>query len=318
MQKIDLSIIIPFYNEESNLPKLHEELISVLSRTNLNCELLFVDDGSLDKSKEVLIKSFKSNDSKILARLVELRRNFGQTAATTAGIDQARGKYICLIDADLQNDPNDILLMLEKINQGIDMIIGWRKSRKDNILRILLSQTANNLIRKIFNIPFHDLGCSLKMIRKQSLNGLRLYGESHRILPLIIYWRGDSILEIVVNHRKREGGKSKYGYSRVLKLIIDIITIKFLNSYGTKPAYVFGTVGLLGNFIGVMLLLLVGYDKFVNGVFVHRNPLFLIASSIILLGVQFILMGLIAELLIRTYFETQKKTIYEIKKVNNL
>lgn len=318
MQKMDLSIVIPFCNEESNLPKLHEELINVLSQTNLNCEFIFVDDGSSDKSKEILLESFNKNNSKFVAKLIELRRNFGQTAATIAGIDHSKGSLICLIDADLQNDPKDILLMLKEINSGFDAVIGWRKKRKDRIVRSILSRIANYIIHKSFNIPFHDLGCSLKLIRKDVLEGFRFYGESHRILPLILFWRGANISEIVVNHRERTEGKSKYGYSRVLKLIIDIITIKFLNSYGTKPAYVFGTIGLLGNFVGILLLILVGYDKVVNGVFVHRNPLFLIASFSMLLGIQFLLMGLIAELLIRTYFETQKKTIYEIRKVNNL
>ncbi|MCL4378749.1 MAG: glycosyltransferase [Actinobacteria bacterium] len=232
-------------------------------------------------------------------------------------MDQAKGEYVCILDADLQNDPTDILLMLEKINSGFDVVIGWRKNRKDRILRSLLSKIANYLIHKTFRIPFHDLGCSLKMIRKEALKGLRLYGESHRILPLILYWRGANISEIVVSHRERTQGKSKYGYSRVIKLIIDIITIKFLNSYGTKPAYVFGTIGIFSNIIGVLLLIVVGYDKFIRAVYVHNNPLFLIASFLILAGVQFLLMGLIAELLVRTYYETQKKPVYEIKEINN-
>lgn len=318
MKKADLSVIIPFYNEKGNLSKLHDELSTVLVQTNLNCEIIYVDDGSTDQSSQTLTKNLLSNMENVSMKLVVLRRNFGQTAAIAAGIDQAQGKYICLMDADLQNDPNDILTMLKKINSGFDIVIGWRKSRKDNIFRSLFSKIANYFIQKIFSIPFHDLGCSLKMIRKDALEGLRLYGESHRILPLILYWRGGSILEIVVNHRARLSGKSKYSYSRIIKLVIDIITIKFINSYGTKPAYVFGTVGLLSNLIGILLLTLVSYDKLIHGVYVHRNPLFLIASFLILLGVQFILMGLIAELLVRTYFETQQKTTYEIKKVNSI
>lgn len=329
MKKIDLSVIIPFYNEENNLPKLHSELILILNQTNLVYEIIYVDDGSIDKSVEKLSQIYNRGLHPVLLRdkkdrknyyvkLVILKRNFGQTAATSAGLDQANGKLICLLDADLQNDPKDILVMLKKIKLGYDIVVGWRKNRQDNMLRSFLSKVANLLIHKLFNIPFHDLGCSLKMIRKDAISGLHLYGESHRILPLILHWRGGSILEIIVNHRKRISGKSKYGYSRIIKLIIDIVTIKFLNSYGTKPAYVFGAIGIFSNLTGILLLIIVLYDKLFQGVFVHRNPLFLIAIFLIILGVQFLLMGLIAELLVRTYFETQKKTIYEIKKVNNL
>lgn len=318
MKRIDLSIVVPFYNEGGNLLKLHKELCSVLIRTNFNCEIIYVDDGSVDQSSQIIIQNINKNDGNLSTKLVQLRRNSGQTAATLAGIDQSQGKFICLIDADLQNDPSDILTMLKKIDSGFDMVIGWRNDRKDNIFRSFISKIANYFIKLIFNVPFHDLGCSLKIIRRNVLEGLRLYGESHRILPLILYWRGANILEITVNHRKRLSGKSKYGYSRIIKLVIDIITIKFLNSYGTKPAYVFGSIGLLSNLLGFLLLIIVASDKLIVGVFVHRNPLFLIASFLILLGVQFLLMGLIAELLVRTYFETQRKTIYEIKKVRNI
>lgn len=316
MEKVDLSVIVPFYNEENNLPKLHEDLLVILTQINLNCEIIYIDDGSTDQSSKNLVESFNKNAKKISTKLIILRRNFGQTAATSAGIDQTKGEYVCILDADSQNDPSDILLMLKKINPGFDAVIGWRKNRKDRFVRSLLSKIANYLIHKAFRIPFHDLGCSLKMIRKDALEGLRLYGESHRILPLILYWRGANILEVVVNHRERTQGKSKYGYSRVIKLIIDIITIKFLNSYGTKPAYVFGAIGIFSNILGILLLAVVGYDKFIRSVYVHNNPLFLIASFLILVGIQFLLMGLIAELLVRTYFETQKKPIYETKKVS--
>lgn len=317
MQKLDLSVIVPFYNEEDNLPILHKELLSILSKTNFNCEIIFVNDGSLDRSKEILSKSLRENTEKISAKVIELRRNFGQTAATLAGIDQAKGELICLIDADLQNDPNDILVMLKKIEEGFDAVVGWRKNRQDNKSRSFISQVANNLIKRLFDLPYNDLGCSLKLIKVDVLKDLRLYGESHRILPLILYWRGVKISEIIVNHRRRISGKSKYGYSRIIKLIIDIITIKFLNSYGTKPAYIFGSIGIFSNILGALILIWVGYDKLFQGVFVHRNPLFLIASFLILLGIQFILMGLIAELLIRTYFETQHKTTYDIKEIIN-
>lgn len=317
-KKIDLSVVVPFFNERNNLPRLQQELAYTLRQTKLNCEVVLVDDGSTDSYSQSLTKSLGKNDKDIPIKLVVLRRNYGQTAATAAGIDQAKGSLICLIDADLQNDPNDILTMLKKITEGYDAVIGWRKRRRDNKSRSLISQIANYLIKKIFNLPYHDLGCSLKIIKKDILKELHLYGESHRILPLMLYWYGASISEIVVNHRRRISGKSKYGYSRIIKLIIDIMTIKFLNSYGTKPAYIFGTIGIFSNFFGILLLIWVSYDKFFRGIYVHNNPLFLIASFLILLGIQFLLMGLIAELLVRTYFETQRKTTYEIKKVNHL
>ncbi len=314
MKKIDLSVVIPFYNENKNLEKLHHELITVLNKLNIKSEIVYVDDGSIDQSLDALKTVINTTKNpKITTKLISLRRNFGQTAATSAGIDHASGRLISFLDADLQNDPADLITFFHEINKGFDAVFGWRKHREDNFFRQFASSAANLIIRKIFGVPLHDVGCSLKILKKELLKDIHLYGESHRIMPVLIYWKGVKIKELIVNHRKRIHDNSKYGYSRILKLIIDLITIKFLNSYGTKPAYVFGTLGIFSNLLGSIALLLTLYKKIFLGIYVHKNPLFLIAIFFILLGVQFILMGLMAELMVRTYFESQRKTTYEIR-----
>lgn len=314
MSKIYLSIIVPFYNEALNLPTLNEELLSVLAAIKGRCEIIYVDDSSTDDSMGSLVMSIKNNRIKKMdIKLISLARNFGQTAAISAGIDCARGEIVTFLDADLQNDPADLPLMLGKLETGFDAVAGWRGNRQDGSLRVFLSGVANLLIRIIFKTPFHDLGCSLKVIKRDFLKNTRFYGESHRLISILLYWKGASVAEIRVNHRKRIAGKSKYDYSRILKLVLDLITAKFLSAYGTKPAYVFGTFGILSILASIILMVAVLYHKLYLGVYVHRNPLFLIASFLILLGIQFLLMGLLAELVVRTYFESQKKSIYEIK-----
>lgn len=314
MRKIYLSVIVPFYNEESNLPKLNKELLKILVTIKNRCEIIYIDDSSTDGSAEVLLRNIKNNkNEKIQIKFISFRRNFGQTAATSAGIDLAEGQIIAIMDADLQNDPADLPVMIKKLETGLDAVVGWRKNRQDDGLRVFFAEVANWLIRKIFKTPFHDLGCSLKVIRKDLLRDVRFYGEAHRILSALLFWKGASIKEIVVNHRRRYTGKSKYGYSRIIKLILDLVTSKFLSAYGTKPSYIFGSLGIYSILISFPLVGLVLYDKLFQGVFVHKNPLFIIAIFLILLGIQFLLMGLLAELIARTYFESQKKTIYEIK-----
>lgn len=316
---VDLSIIIPFYNEVDNLPDLHQQICSIFKSTKYNIQIVYVNDGSTDSSIQSLKKAVRPNKNKhIEISLVNLRRNSGQTAALAAGMDNAKGLMIAFMDADLQNDPRDLLLFIHRINEGFDAVFGWRKARKDDAGRTLISKIANWSIRFFFKFPFHDVGCALKVVRRDVLKDLQLYGESHRILPVIIFAEGYKCLELPVIHRQRLSGKSKYGYTRIFKLIIDLITIKFLNSYGTKPAYVFGSVGLLSNFLGILCIATVLYRKLALGVFVHRDPLFLIAIFLIILGVQFILMGLIAELLVRTYFESQKKPIYKTLSIEKL
>lgn len=316
MSKIELSVVVPFYNEEGNLAKLHTQIVSVLKKLGYSCEIIYIDDGSIDKSLSNLKSVVSKNKSKnIKTYLVVFGRNLGQTASTAAGIDQSRGKIIAFLDADLQNDPNNLPLLINKLKEGYDAVFGWRKIRSDDLLRNFFSSIANMIIRKFFKVPLHDLGCSIKVVKRSALLNLKLYSEYHRLLPALIYWNGAKVTELVVTHHSRSSGKSKYGYFRVFKLIIDLITIKFLSSYQTKPSYVFGTVGILSEFSAVFVLFTVAYRKFFQGTFVHRDPLFLIAIFLVIVGIQFILMGLLAELIVRIYFESQKKPIYEKPKV---
>jgi len=318
MEKITLSVVVPFFNEEDNLPVLHKELFSILKKIGVESEIVYVDDGSLDDSISKLNKAIeKETDKKIRVKVISFRRNFGQTAAVSAGIDKARGEFVSFLDADLQNDPKDILRFYRKIEEGYDAVLGWRKERRDTSVRSLLSKAANKIIQLLFKFPFHDVGCSARIVHRSVLKNIRLYGELHRIMPVLIYLQGTKATELVVNHRERKMGESKYGFSRIIKIIIDIITVKFLSSYGTRPAYVFGTVGLASIFVGLITLMISIYKKLFLGVFIHRDPLFLITIFLMLIGMQFVMSGLIAELLVRTYFESQKKLIYEIKKEKN-
>ncbi len=315
MSLIKLSVIVPFYNEEENLADLHKELASVLGKQKFESEVVYVNDGSTDNSVKRLTKAIKAaKGDNVSVKLVEFKKNFGQTAAVSAGIDSSKGEYVSFLDADLQNDPKDIPHFMEKLADGYDAVFGWRKDRKDATVRSLLSRAANKVMNWVFKYPYHDVGCSARVVKKDLLSEIRLYGELHRIMPVLIYLQGANIGEIVVQHRGRFKGESKYGLERILKTVIDIITVKFLHSYGTKPAYVFGTIGIINIIVGTITLFMVAYRKLFLGVFVHRDPLFLITIFLLLLGVQFIMMGLIAELLVRTYFESQNKPIYEIKR----
>lgn len=318
MGKIELSVITPFFNEEENLERLHKELVGVLKDLKEKSEIVYIDDGSTDDSRKVLMRALSKTDAKVNVKLINLRKNFGQTAAIAAGIDNAEGNLISFLDSDLQNDPHSIPSFLKKMGEGYDAVFGWRRKRRDATLRSFLSRIANRIISVVFSYPFHDVGCSLRVVKKEFLENIQLYGELHRILPVLIYLKGARVGEMDVVHRYRQSGKSKYGFNRIVKAAIDIITVKFISSYGTKPAYVFGSFGLGSMTIGFFTLLAVTYRKLFLGVFVHRDPLFLIAIFFLLLGVQFFLMGFLAELQVRTYFESQKKPIYEIKEINKL
>ena len=313
---MELSVIIPFKNEEGNLKRLDKELMGVLEKLGVRSEVIYVDDGSSDSSLELIKITVKKNKSgNITYKIISLRKNFGQTAAIAAGIDNSKGRYISFLDADLQNDPADIPRFMEKIREGYDAVFGWRKKRHDASARSYLSKIANSLINKLFAYPYHDVGCSARVVKREFVTDLGLFGELHRVMPVLIYLKGAKIAEIVVSHRQRTKGKSKYGFERIVKTIIDLITVKFLTSYGTKPAYVFGSAGLGCIGISGLTLIAVAYRKLFQGVFVHRDPLFLIAIFFGLLGVQFILMGLLAELQVRTYFGSQGKPIYDVKSI---
>src|SRR3990172_3953230 len=313
--KQSLSVILAFYNEEENLPKLHKELTSVLKKVQSETEIVYVNDGSTDKSAEVLKSAIVKENGQTKVKLIEFRKNFGQTAAISAGIDNSSGELISFLDADLQNDPHDIPLFLDKLEEGYDAVFGWRKDKKFSRSRRFYSSSANKIINWVFSYPYHDVGCSARVVKRSYLEDLQLYGELHRVLPVLIYLKGAKIGEIVVSHRNRFKGKSKYGYKRIVKTMIDLITVKFLSSYGTRPAYIFGSFGFGSLIIGSLTLLASLYKKLFLGVYIHNDPFFMIAIFFGLLGVQFILMGLMAELQVRTYFESQKKPIYEIKDV---
>ena len=318
IKKIRLSLVVPFYNEEGNLKKLHTEILNVLHKLKTKSEIIYINDGSTDNSFNILESEIKRQKVKdVVVKVIDFNKNFGQTAAISAGIDNSSGDLVSFLDADLQNDPKDIPRFLVEINKGCDAVFGWRKDRKDATLRRYFSVTANKVINLVFNYPYKDVGCSAKMVKREYLKDLGLYGELHRVLPVLIYLKGAKIREIVVEHRQRYKGSSKYGFNRIFKTIIDITTVKFLHSYGTKPAYIFGTFGLVSLLLAGLSLLSVVYRKLILGVYVHRDPMFLITIFLGFLGIQFMLMGLLAELQIRTYFETQKKHIYEIRSKNS-
>jgi len=316
-KKMLLSVVIPVYNEVENLPLLHRALHDALDDRSYPWEVILVDDGSLDGSVGIL-EELATADSEHI-RVVEFRRNFGQTAAIAAGIDHAAGDVIVLMDADLQNDPQDIPMMLAKLDEGYDVVSGWRYQRQDTLSRRLPSRIANGLIAKVTGVGLHDYGCTLKAYRRDVITGFRLYGEMHRFIPVYARMVGASIVEVKVNHHPRRFGKAKYGLGRILKVILDLLTVKYLLSYSAKPIYLFGGVGfgLMG--AGMLALLYAVIDKlFISGLHLNRNPLLTLSVMLISLGFQSILMGLLAEMMARTYHESQDKRTYTVKKTINI
>ncbi len=311
-----LSIVIPCYNERCNIDKLVPEITAVLDQNDLDGEIIIVDDGSTDGSMDV-IASLAQQDLRVKA--LELRRNFGQTAALVAGMDHATGDVIIPMDADLQNDPADIPHLLTKMAEGYDVVSGWRKERKDKALsRRLPSVIANRLISKISGVHLHDYGCTLKAYKKSVIEQVKLYGEMHRFIPIYAHWQGGQVAELPVNHRSRVWGQSKYGLNRTFKVILDLVTIKFLGSYSTKPIYLFGSVGLSLFFLGMFTGMGGIIHRFFSGPWAHRVPLLLFAVFCCLAGMQLVLIGLLAEIMIRTYHESQDKTIYLVRNRYNM
>lgn len=312
---MDLSIVVPVYNESESLPLLHQAIVDAVTPLDLDWEVILVDDGSRDDSPAVLENLAQADPLHV--KVVELRRNFGQTAAIAAGIDHSVGDVIILMDADLQNDPADIPMMLQKINEGYDVVSGWRKIRHDDLSRRLPSQLANRLISWTTGVHLHDYGCTLKAYRRDVITGFRLYGEMHRFIPVYADSVGARMIEVPVNHHARRYGKAKYGLSRTLKVILDLVTVKFLSSYANKPIYLFGGTGA----ILILFSLLVLFYLFVRRIFfqveVLTSPWFQMSTVIMIMGFQSILMGLIAELLVRTYHESQGKRTYTVRKVIN-
>lgn len=310
-----ISIIIPVYNEEDNIMPLYEQLYKVLTQMDLPFEVIFVNDGSQDRSEENLIKLTQYSKD---VKLVNLKRNFGQTAAIVAGIDHAVGEIIIGMDADLQNDPTDIARLLEKLNEGYDVVSGWRKERSDNrIKRVWLSRMANKIVSKISGVNLHDYGCTLKAYRRDTIKAVKLYGEMHRFIPIFASWQGARITEIPVKHHPRVSGESKYGLERVVKVILDLVVIKFLADYQTRPMYIFGGFGLISFLIGSLSAFYALYLKLFEGVSFILTPLPLIVVMTSIIGGLSILIGLIADIIMRAYFEIQNKPPYIIKNTVN-
>jgi glycosyltransferase involved in cell wall biosynthesis len=307
----ELSIFLPVCNEEPNLLPLHEKLDQALRDLGRSAEIIYVDDGSTDGSLDIL-KRLALHDSRV--RVVALKRNYGQTAAMAAGIDVAKGKVLIPMDADLQNDPADIVRLLDKLDEGYDVVSGWRKNRQDKLItRRIPSMIANKLISWIGGVPLHDYGCSLKAYRREALQDVRLYGEMHRFIPIYASWVGARVSEIPVMHHPRTMGKTKYGLSRTLKVIFDLMTIKFMASYQTKPIYVFGSFGMLAFLISLLAGLYAVFLKLFHKADFVQTPLPILTIVMFAVGVQFLLMGLLAEMLVRTYHESQAKSIYAVR-----
>lgn len=310
---MDVSVVIPLLNEEKNVPILYDELTQTLRKTGLDYELIFVDDGSIDSSLQIL-ENIQQNDYYV--KIISLRKNFGQTAAMSAGFDLAQGDIIIAMDADLQNDPADIPMLLAKINEGADLVTGWRYNRQDPFFsRKLPSKIANRIISFATGVHLHDYGCTLKAFKHEVIKTIKLYGEMHRFIPAIASAMGVTIAEVKVNHRSRRFGTSKYGISRTLRVILDLMTVKFLLNYATRPIHVFGTLGFVSGSLGGLLAIVLTFQRQLYGMPLSDRPLLLLAVLLIFVGVQFVTIGLVAEMLARTYHESQNKPTYYIRKI---
>ena len=314
----ELSLFLPVLDEEENLRPMHEKIRSALDSLGKSAEVIYVDDGSTDRSLEIL-KEIAAGDSRV--RVISLRRNYGQTAAMSAGIDAAKGEILIPMDADLQNDPADIKRLLDKLDEGYDVVSGWRKNRQDKMFsRKIPSMIANKVISWIGDVPLHDYGCSLKAYRREVLKDVKLYGEMHRFIPIYASWAGARVTEIPVDHHARTAGKSKYGISRTIKVIFDLMTIKFMAEYHTKPIYVFGSFGMLAFGASALAGLYAIFLKFANLLGLPQyhadfveTPLPVLSIVMFAIAIQFFLMGLLAELLVRTYHESQDKATYAVR-----
>ncbi len=315
MQK-KISVTVPVFNEEKNLDDLYNKLVLVLDKMMCPYEIIFVNDGSSDKSLDI-INRLAGADKKV--KVIHFTRNFGQTAAMMAGFDHAEGDIIIPIDADMQNDPKDIPKLVEKLNQGFDVCSGWRKNRKDSTFKkVLVSKIANKIISKISGVRLKDYGCTLKAYRKNVIKGVRLYGEMHRFIPVYASWEGAKITEIPVTHHPRIHGKSNYGLERTFKVLLDLIVITFLDNYAQKPIYVFGGAGFLSLIFSFCTFFYASYLKYFKGISYIDTPLPVLASITMLGAFMCILLGLLAEMIMRTYYETQQKSIYLIENSKNI
>jgi glycosyltransferase involved in cell wall biosynthesis len=310
---VDISVVIPIYNEEENLKELYAKLTNILPAITANYEIIFVDDGSTDNSFTIL-KKINAEDKKV--KTIKFRRNFGQSAAISAGFDHSKGNVIITLDGDLQNDPEDIPLLFKKIEEGYDIVSGWRADRKDPLFtKKLPSKFSNWLASKLTGVKLHDFGCTLKAFRREVVENINLYGEMHRYIPALASWMGISIAEVKVRHHPRQHGKSKYGITRLMRGMLDLITVKFLLSYSTRPLQLFGIPGIISFFVGFVIGAYLAIGRLFFGMGLSDRPLLLLAVLLIFLGVQFITMGLLGEIITRTYYEVQDKPIYAVKEI---
>jgi len=310
-----ISIVIPLYNEEESIPALWEALDKAIANYAQPAEVIVIDDGSKDRSF-ALLSEIAARDPRFT--IIRFRRNFGQTAGFAAGFAQARGEVVITMDADLQNDPMDIPKLMAKMDEGYDIVSGWRKDRQDRFIdRKLPSMMANRLISNVTDVRLHDYGCSLKAYRRDVLQYVHLYGELHRFIPALASQVGGTVAEVPVNHRARQFGRSKYGISRTIRVMLDLITVWFLGTYSTRPIHVFGTLGLASAAMGIVIGLFLTFLK----LFFHENignrPLLLLAVLLVVIGVQLITMGLLGEMITRTYYESQNKPIYVVREIVN-
>ena len=314
-QRLDLSVVVPVYNEADSIPTLVQAIADALEPTQLNYEIICVDDGSVDGSTEILTEIARKRHDINLKGLI-LRRNYGQTPAMAAGFESALGSVIVTLDGDLQNDPADIPLLLAKLDQGYDLVSGWRKKRQDSALtRLLPSKMANWLIGKVTGVKLHDYGCSLKAYRAELVADMNLYGELHRFLPALAYIEGAKIAEIPVRHHARRFGKSKYGLGRTIRVLMDLFTIFFMKKFLTRPMHVFGLWGMVSFVLGMGIGLYLTIIKFVFQANIGDRPLLIFAVLLVLTGIQLFCFGLVTELLMRTYHESQRRPIYRIRKI---
>ncbi len=308
-----VSIVVPLFNEEENVINLYREVRDVVDRAQLNAEFVFVDDGSSDNTVPTLMKA-AGEDARV--KVIRFRRNFGQTAAMAAGFDYAEGDVIVTLDGDLQNDPAEIPRMLEKLDEGYDLVAGWRKNRQDKMLsRKLPSMIANRLISSTTNVRLHDYGCTLKAMRSDVAKQINLYGEMHRFIPALAAEHGVKIAEIPVNHRARVAGKSKYGISRTFRVMLDLLTVKFFLGFSTRPLHMFGALGFLSGGVGGLMMSVLITQRLFFSMPLANRPALLLATMLVLIGLQFICFGLLAEILVRTYHESQNKKIYAVREV---
>jgi glycosyltransferase involved in cell wall biosynthesis len=307
-----ISVVIPVFDEEDNVAVLHREVTASLESYGRPYEVLFVDDGSRDRTLARLVE-IEAADPRV--RVLRLRRNFGQTAAFSAGFDHARGDVVVTSDGDLQNDPADIPRLLARLDEGYDMVCGWRRARRDPPSKRVPSWLANRLISWATGVRLNDYGCSLKAMRSEVVRGMRLYGEMHRFIPAVASWMGVSLAEVPVNHRPRTRGRSKYGLGRTLRVLLDLFTVKFLLAYGTRPSHLFGTWGIASGTLGFAILCYLTYVKFVLGESIGGRPLLLGGAGLVGFGVLLLCTGLLAEMLVRIYHESQGKPTYVVKEI---